>query len=209
LTWTRLRERLRAEATKEGSTMLRTVLAHLRAQWMGALALFLVLAGSTAYAANTVFSTDIVDGEVKTADLDQNAVRSNKLATGQVQSIDVKNDGLTGDDIADQSGVDTCTHGSALFGELCVRNDNVERNWTDAINRCAQLGLRLPSLGEAVTLAVNFDIPDFNAELWTDARFTFGGPEHLAYVVNEDGGIFASAIVSNNEETVCVTTPTS
>ena len=31
--------------------MIRTVLAHLRAQWMGALALFLVLAGGTAYAA--------------------------------------------------------------------------------------------------------------------------------------------------------------
>ena len=37
--------------------MIRTVLAHLRAQWMGALALFLVLAGGTAYAADTIGSS--------------------------------------------------------------------------------------------------------------------------------------------------------
>ena len=37
------------------------VLVHLRRQWMGALALFLVLTGGVAYAADTVFSTDIVN----------------------------------------------------------------------------------------------------------------------------------------------------
>ena len=42
--------------------MLATLLAHLRNQWMGALALFLFLASGTAYAANTVFRSDIVDG---------------------------------------------------------------------------------------------------------------------------------------------------
>jgi hypothetical protein len=62
--------------------MFRGVLVHVRAQWAGFLALFLVIAGGTAYAANTVFSTDIVDGEVKTADIDNNAVRSTKIGTG-------------------------------------------------------------------------------------------------------------------------------
>ena len=43
---------------------------HLRRQWMGAVALFLVLTGGTACtAADTIFSSDIVDGEVKTADI--------------------------------------------------------------------------------------------------------------------------------------------
>ena len=42
--------------------MLAKLFAHLRQQWMGALALFLLLASGTAYAANTVFSSDIVDG---------------------------------------------------------------------------------------------------------------------------------------------------
>ncbi len=39
------------------------------------LALVVAVAGGTAYAANTVFSSDIVDGEVKTAD-----VRNDTLA---------------------------------------------------------------------------------------------------------------------------------
>ena len=53
------------------------VLVHLRRQWMGALALFLVLTGGVAYAANTVFSTDIVNNEVYGSD-----VRDDTLAYG-------------------------------------------------------------------------------------------------------------------------------
>ena len=58
--------------------MLVRILGHLRAQWAGVLALFLVLTGGVAYAANTVFSTDIVDGEVKTAE----SRRRRSTATG-------------------------------------------------------------------------------------------------------------------------------
>jgi hypothetical protein len=57
------------------------------------LALVIAVAGGTAYAANTIFSTDIVNGEVKSVD----------IGTGQVQSADVKNEGLTGTDIANNS----------------------------------------------------------------------------------------------------------
>ena len=60
---------------------------------VGALALFVVLTGGTAYAANTVFSSDIVNGEVKTADLANNAVRTGK----------VLNENLTGADIVESS----------------------------------------------------------------------------------------------------------
>ena len=49
------------------------------------------LTGGVAYAANTIFSTDIVNGEVKSVD----------IGTGQVQSVDVKNEGLTGVDISE------------------------------------------------------------------------------------------------------------
>jgi hypothetical protein len=70
------------------------LLDHLRRQWMGALALFLVLSGGTAYAANTVFSEDIVDGEVKGVDIGNNQVRSadvrdDTLAGGGLQSADL------------------------------------------------------------------------------------------------------------------------
>ena len=61
---------------------------------MSTLAVFLVASGGVAYAANTVFSTDIVDGEVKTADLASGAVQTGKIANNQVFSEDVRDDTL-------------------------------------------------------------------------------------------------------------------
>ena len=81
--------------------MLAKFLGHLRQQWMGALALFLVLTSGVAYAANTVFSEDIVDGEVKSADLANNAVRSPKIGTGQVLTQDLGAGAVDGSKIAD------------------------------------------------------------------------------------------------------------
>ena len=43
-----------------------------------------------AYAANTVFSTDIVDGEVKAVDIDVNAVNSSKVASNSLTGADLK-----------------------------------------------------------------------------------------------------------------------
>ena len=91
---------------------------------MSTLAVVLVVAGGTAYAANTVFSADIVDGEVKTADIGNNQVRS-----ADVRDDSASGGGLTGADIANQSGVDNCTHGTARFGELCVGVANINQNW--------------------------------------------------------------------------------
>ena len=131
---------------------------HLRAQWMGALALFLVIAGGTAYAANTIGSTDIINGQVKSAD----------IGTGQVQSIDVKDESLSGADIADQSGVDTCVLTQRL-GSLCVRAENLARSGR-ARAHCANLDLRVPTLGEAKQLAQTHDIPNVDQDelFWTD-----------------------------------------
>ena len=53
------------------------------------LALFVALATGSAYAANTVFSGDIVDGEVKAADIGQEAVATDEIANGQVKSADI------------------------------------------------------------------------------------------------------------------------
>ena len=60
------------------------------------LALLIALGTGSAYAANTVFSTDIVDGEVKTADLGNNSVRSTKIGTGQVLNQDLGADAVDG-----------------------------------------------------------------------------------------------------------------
>jgi hypothetical protein len=66
------------------------LIAHLRAQWMGALALFLVIAGGTAYAANTIGSNDVIDNSLLSADLKNNqAVKSADVADGQLDGKDV------------------------------------------------------------------------------------------------------------------------
>ena len=88
--------------------MLRTFGSHIRDQWMGAVALFLVLASGTAYAANTVLSSDIVDGQVKTADLANGAVSVAKIADGGITGDKVKDGVLKGRDVEDNGlkGVD-------------------------------------------------------------------------------------------------------
>jgi hypothetical protein len=83
------------------------------------LALMIAVAGGTAYAANTVFSSDIVNGEVRTADIsDANGVRSvdvrnDNLTGGGLGSVDIANDSLSGLDIAESTlqGVDAGTVG--------------------------------------------------------------------------------------------------
>jgi hypothetical protein len=86
-----------------------------------ALALIIAVGTGTAYAADTVFSSDIVDGEVKTADLDTGAVTTAKvadgaigqaqlapgaapsLAPGEVGSVQLAADGVDGSKVANGS----------------------------------------------------------------------------------------------------------
>ena len=90
-------------------------------EWAGVIALFLVLAGGVAYAANTVRSSDIVNDEVYSADvrndtlaggglaaadLRSGSVATAEVSTGGVQSVDVQDQSLTGGDMAD-GGVKT------------------------------------------------------------------------------------------------------
>ena len=74
--------------------MLRTFASYLRRQWMGALALFLVLSGGTAFAVtqidrNSVKSKHIVDGQVKEADLADGSVTTDKILDGTVSNADL------------------------------------------------------------------------------------------------------------------------
>jgi hypothetical protein len=72
------------------------------------LALFVALGGTGAYAANTIFSSDIVDGEVKSVDIGNNEigsadVKDNTINTFDVHSflgVDVVDGTLTADDLA-------------------------------------------------------------------------------------------------------------
>ena len=64
-------------------------------------ALVLALGTGTAYAADTIASEDIIDGEVKNPDLATNAVNTGKIVNQGVWAQDVKLGTLTGDHVAD------------------------------------------------------------------------------------------------------------
>ena len=126
------------------------------------LALLIALGTGSAYAANTVFSTDIVDGEVKTADLANNSVRSNKIGAGQVANADLGDGAVTSTKLGDGSvtnfklGSGVVTHsklgassidGSNVAAESLSLSDIVGANKSGAIsfsqgaNTCGNLNL--------------------------------------------------------------------
>jgi hypothetical protein len=172
---------------------------HLRSNVVGYIALFIAL-GGTAYAGATITGSDVVDGSLTTADY-----RNNDIRTG-----DVRAETLTGADVADQSGVDTCVS-TVRLGSLCVRAENFARPFLEALDHCANLDLRMPSLGEAKQLAQTHDIPNVDQSefFWTDERFmTSGELEQAAQTVNDSGGVSFAHTSGDTAETVCVMTPT-
>ena len=236
------------------------------------LALFVALGGTGAYAANTVFSTDIVDGQVKTPDLANvavtngkigasavnankiasNAVTTGKIAGNAVTTGKVADNNLTGSDVLDSTirsadiapltitGFDVgfnaiedvhvrddtltefdidesrlfyCHSGAVLFGRLCA-GGGASGTHGQAANACANIGLRLPTWGEAITLALNHDVPGVGAgeRFWTDevVREGFGSGMTGASIVAVDenaGAIDSDASNTVSYKIVCVETP--
>jgi hypothetical protein len=66
-----------------------------------ALALVIALGTGTAYAANTVFSTDIVDGQVKSVDVGDNEIGSSDVKDNSINTFDVHS--FLGVDVVDGS----------------------------------------------------------------------------------------------------------
>ena len=92
------------------------LIALVRAQWAGLLALFLVIAGGTAYAANTIGSTDIINGQVKSVDIGNNEVtsadvRDDTLADGGLAPVDLQPGAVGTSEVANSSvrGADIAT----------------------------------------------------------------------------------------------------
>jgi len=89
------------------STVLSPAARLFRQQFMGLLALVIVLTGGAAYAAtaakNSVTSKSIKNGQVRVVDLANGAVTTDKLGLDAVTTDQVKNGSLTGSDVADSS----------------------------------------------------------------------------------------------------------
>jgi hypothetical protein len=104
--------------------MLRKLRSRLTyANVVATLALFVAVGTGGAYAANTVFSTDIVNGEVKSVDIGDNEigsadVKDNTINTFDVHSflgVDVVDGTLTGADV-DESTLGTVPDADTLDG---------------------------------------------------------------------------------------------
>jgi hypothetical protein len=165
-------------------------------------ALFVALGGGTTAVAlqgsNTVQSDDLGPGaQVKAADIGDNAVGSSAVANESIAGADIKN----------QSGVDTCIAGSLRRGPLCVGAADAGDSWNAALRRCAAFDLRLPSLGEALALVKNHEIPNGVLAIWTDELTVVSGNQ-AAFVVLSDGGYSAAPVGNGGFGTACVTTPT-
>ena len=152
---------------------------------MGALALFLVLTGGVAYAANTVLSTDIVNDQVYSADvrndtlagggltgadLRSNSVGNTEIADGGVRSPDVQNEALTGADIA-ESTLQNVNAGKV--GGLQVRKINFQVPFGTGPTLVLDLaGLQITA--ECQTFGDRLDVKAFTAKNGANAFYLAG-----------------------------------
>jgi len=178
---------------------------------------FIVLTGGTAVAlqgTNTVFTDDIAnDTQPASGGNPAGGLQAADLRPGSVGTSEVANNSLTGADIRDRSGVDTCVRGARL-GEFCFRAENDPRPWVEAAAHCANLNLRLPTYAEAKQLARNYDLPNVNENefFWTDEIVTGDHTfDQWAFTETDAGPTTRSiAFIGPNAEveTACVATPT-
>jgi hypothetical protein len=128
--------------------MLRKLRSRLSyANVVATMALFVAVGTGGAYAANTVFSTDIVDGEVKSVDIGNNEigsadVKDNTINTFDVHSflgVDVVDETLTGADIRDGT-VDTGDlQDGGVYGSDIADSSLIDRDI--AVSNGAQRGV--------------------------------------------------------------------
>jgi hypothetical protein len=154
--------------------MQNRVTEHIRSNVVGYLALFFALTGGVAWAthpggANTISSTDIINGEVRNADLGADAVASGKIddrqvknadlsigasssntiADGGIQGVDVKNGTLTGAQI-DESSVNGGGDLSGPLSDLEIGPGRIGR---------AELGISGSELGCCVFSDFEYSVP--------------------------------------------------
>jgi hypothetical protein len=119
------------------------------------LALTIAISTGGAYAANTVFSTDIVNGEVKTPDLATNAVTSTRILNGAVNMADIKAGAVTSSRVAS----DTLTASDIAGGES---NGSISLGAGAVANgRCEDfsIGVGGVQVGDAVIVSANGAVP--------------------------------------------------
>jgi hypothetical protein len=171
------------------------------------LSLFLVLGGGTALASYVISSNSQVGPDTISGHKPPTGYHAN-IVGGSVNGQDVGNNSLTGADIADRSGVDTCQAPlTAKFGPICAGSDGAARTWNQALDYCRGFGLRLPSFSEGLALAAGYDVPGVNQDqsFWTDE--TLYTHQLDAWAMGERDPYTFIADITGTVQTVCVTDP--
>src|SRR3954470_10250149 len=105
------------------------------------LALIIALGAGTAYAANTVRSSDIVDGQVMNADIGANAVSTGKINDGAVTSNDIRTGSVRSAEIAAAAvGTSEVANNSLTLSDIAGAASNGSISLSGIPNgRCTQV----------------------------------------------------------------------
>lgn len=142
---------------------------------MSTLAMFLVVGGGTAYAADTVFSADIVDGQVKTVDIGLGQVSPARLALGAVTNARLANGAVDSAKVADESltesdlGRDSV--GASEIGISAIGEEEMGRGAVPS-----HLYLKQSSTATDATTVKELTVTCFNADRVTGGGFVIAGP---------------------------------
>ncbi|HUS22260.1 MAG TPA: hypothetical protein VMZ66_09645 [Aeromicrobium sp.] len=133
---------------------------------------------------------DIVDGQVYGSDIAANAVSGSKIYDNSVTAADIDESTL----------VLTCPSGTTQARDLCYSESSLA-NWADAALACRDQHLRLPSVGEAITVdeVLNFGVP-----LLTDHVYSDDGA--LYVMTATQGGAILPHSVGSLSSYRCITT---
>ena len=169
------------------------------------LALVIAIAGGTAYAANTVFSSDIVNGEVKSVDIGTGQIRTPDIGASQVDSAKVTDASITSLDLATNSvGTEEISNGAVGVNEVAEAAINSFHLGTNSVGSAevANGFLRGVDVGEAQFVDFTAALPAVNHGSCVSAGVT-GLPnnarDHLLLTENTDSTrpwIFAVAAYS-------------
>ena len=173
-------------------------------------------ASAESVGANSVGGGNVVDRSLGNSDIGFSSVTEAEVLNGSLRGDDIGDGQITLSKLS-AGARDSCPAPStARFGRICAGSPNSPRSLVNALGYCATLGLRLPSLSEAVTLARNYDVPGIadgvNDYFWTEEQFrednNSGVPTIYGAVVGEDAGnVNAFAPRDDSHEVVCVAIP--
>jgi hypothetical protein len=151
---------------------------------MSTIAVVVAVGTGSAYAANTVFSTDIVDGEVKSAD----------VGNGEILSADVKDQSLTTFDVSTFLGADIVdgTVTSEDIAPFTIRNQDIDSSAVDS-PVVEDGSLRDVDVGENtfINFAADIGIVPGNGCVIKDITGTAAAGDHLLLTPSSADGLGA------------------